>query len=166
MAARPEHNLQVQIRKWVRGHVPHPHVFLAFDRTAKQSALQHVFESRRGIRSGTPDVCLLHNGAAIWTELKAPDGVVSIAQKELHAEMDAAGFHVSVVRSVRAYAEDLLARHVTLLPLALERADAADRLLAAPGQRLGKKRPAKPFVAKPSAARMRKASAVRGRVMY
>lgn len=166
MAIGPEHKLQIALKRWTREHVPHPHVFMAFDRSRRQSPLQHIAEKNRGLRSGCPDCVLLHNGAAIWTELKAPDGVVSIAQKELHAEMDAAGFHVSVVRSVRAYAEDLLARHVGLLPLALERADAADRLLAAPGQRLGKKRPAKPFVAKPSAARMRKAAAVRGRVMF
>lgn len=166
MAKHPEANLQTQIRKWVRENVVAHHVFLAFDRSAKKTALQHIMEARKGQRSGTPDVCLLVEGAAIWTELKAPAGVLSVLQKELHAEMNIAGFHVSVIRSVRGYADDLVARHVHLRVAALERADALDRLLGAPALRLGKTALGKPRVLKPSPSRVRRAETIRQKVMF
>ncbi len=166
MAKHPEANLQVQIKRWVRENVVAPHVFLAFDRTSKKSALQHIMEARKGQRSGCPDVVLLVEGAAVWTELKARDGVLSALQKELHAEMDIAGFHVSVVRSVRAYADDLVARHIHLRLAALDRADALDRLLEGPGPRLGKKAPGKPRVLKLTAAMVRRGEKIRQRVMF
>jgi hypothetical protein len=166
MSAGPEHRLQIAIKKWTREAVPFPHVFLAFDRSAARSRLQHLHEKTRGARAGTPDVVLLWRGAAIWCELKAPDGVLSIHQTELHAEMALTGHHVSVVRSVRAYAEELAARQVPLGPLAMERADAADRTLSGPGQRLGRKAPAKPRPPKITVARLRKLEAVRGRTLF
>ena len=59
MSAGPEHRLQIAIKKWVREAVPFPHVFLAFDRSAARSPLQHLHEKTRGARAGTPDVVLL-----------------------------------------------------------------------------------------------------------
>jgi len=63
MSAGPEHRLQIAIKKWVREAVPFPHVFLAFDRSAARSPLQHLHEKTRGARAGTPDVVLLWRGA-------------------------------------------------------------------------------------------------------
>lgn len=158
MALGPEHKLQVAVKKWVRESVLAPHVFLAFDRTQKHSMLQHIAEKNRGVRAGTPDLCLLIGGAAVWTELKAPKGVVSDAQITLHQDMDRAGFVVSVVRSVREYADDLTARHVGLARGAVERADGLDRGLAqerpAPGGK-GRRKSSKPMREKPEASRIR-----------
>lgn len=166
MAIGPEHKLQIQIKKWVRESVLSPHVFLAFDRTRKFSMLQHIAEKNRGIRSGTPDVCLLVEGAAIWTELKAPKGVISDAQSDLHQDMARAGFVVSVVRSVREYADDLLARHVGIARGALERADGADRLLAAERPAPGGKGTRRAMKKKAAADKVRRMEAVRGRVLF
>lgn len=155
MALGPEHKLQVAVKRWVRESVLAPHVFLAFDRTAKHSPLQHIAEKNRGVRAGTPDLCLCVEGAAVWTELKAPKGVVSDAQLTLHQDMDRAGFVVSVVRSVREYADDLISRHVGIARGALERADGLDRMLAQERPSPGGKGRRKPMREKPEASRIR-----------
>lgn len=127
---QPEHALQVQIKKWTRENVFAPHVFLGFDRAAKQSPFQHIREKARGVEGGTPDVVLLVEGAAVWVELKAGKNGLSEHQVELHTRMASAGFAVGVCRTVEEYARELHARNVLLRPGAFERAQGADRTLA------------------------------------
>ena len=60
----------------------------------------------RGVRAGVPDMefhyCYAHGDYPLscFIELKAPKGVVSEAQKALHASLRAIGHHVSVCRSL------------------------------------------------------------------
>jgi len=98
--AAPEHNLQVQCLKFSRECIVTRHVFLAFDRSAKQSALQHVREKARGIRAGTPDVLVLVPGLAIWAELKVGRNEASVPQIECGVAILHAGHRWEVVRSV------------------------------------------------------------------
>ena len=132
MASSPEHRLQIAIKKWVRECVITPHVFLAFDRTRKTSAMQHIAEAARGVRAGTPDtVLLLPDGKSIWVELKWGKNTTSDRQDELHGEMRAIGHPVVVCRSVDEYACLLDIHHVTLSRLAMEIAAGLDRALIA-----------------------------------
>ena len=53
-----------------------------------------------GTRAGVPDILIIHAGQTYGLELKAPDGSVSPAQSECHADMRAAGARVAVAFSV------------------------------------------------------------------
>ena len=158
----PEHALQVAIKRWVRENVLRPHVWLAFDRTRKTSAMQHIAEANRGLRAGTPDTVLMIDGAAVWVELKAGRNTTSEQQDELHKEMAGVGFTVGVCWSVEQYAYELHARHIALRAGAFDRAQAADAKLAAPKVakkgRKGRAPKAKPEPSKLAAmARLRRA---------
>ena len=53
----------------------------------------------RGVIAGCPDVQILYRGHACFLELKAEDGRLSKAQKEIHAALAAAGCRVAVARN-------------------------------------------------------------------
>src|SRR5262245_40791987 len=45
------------------------------------SLLSGIFQKKRGVRPGLPDVFVLHRGRAIFLELKSRSGIASEAQK-------------------------------------------------------------------------------------
>lgn len=51
-------------------------------------------------KAGTPDLIIVHEGRALWIELKAPKGRLSDEQSECHALLDQAGAEIVVARSV------------------------------------------------------------------
>ena len=54
-----------------------------------------------GLHPGIPDLLLvLPHGASAWLEFKAPKGIVSPAQRDTHARLEAMGHRVAVVRSI------------------------------------------------------------------
>jgi hypothetical protein len=53
----------------------------------------------RGICAGVPDIVVLFRGAAHWIELKADDGVMSDAQRELCTALLWARCHYGVARN-------------------------------------------------------------------
>jgi hypothetical protein len=55
--------------------------------------------SARGVIAGCPDVQILYRGRAYFLELKAEDGRLSKAQKEIHGALIAAGCQVAVARN-------------------------------------------------------------------
>ena len=54
------------------------------------SRLSGIFQKKRGVRSGLPDVQVIWRGKPIFVELKSRAGVASKAQKQIRAEMLAA----------------------------------------------------------------------------
>jgi hypothetical protein len=70
------------------------------------SMLSGLFQKRRGVRSGLPDVLVLVRRAGstlvIFIELKSRRGVASKAQKQLRLEMLPAGAQWWMARSARA----------------------------------------------------------------
>jgi hypothetical protein len=66
------------------------------------SRISGLFQKRRGIKSGVPDLLCVHRGRPIFVELKSRAGVASKAQKQIRAEMLPAGATWWMARSARA----------------------------------------------------------------
>jgi hypothetical protein len=74
------------------------------------SRLSGVFQKRRGVRSGLPDVLVIFRQKPIFVELKSRAGVASKAQKQIRLEMLPAGADWWLARSARAA---LMALHLS-----------------------------------------------------
>ena len=74
------------------------------------SRISGVFQKRRGVRSGLPDVPVLYRGKPIFIELKSRRGVASKVQKQIRLEMLPAGASWWMARSARAA---LMALHLS-----------------------------------------------------
>jgi hypothetical protein len=66
------------------------------------SRLGGLFQKRRGVRSGLPDVLVLYRGRPIFVELKSRAGVATKAQKQVRVELLPAGASWWMARSARA----------------------------------------------------------------
>jgi hypothetical protein len=69
-----------------------------------------VFQKRRGVRSGLPDVLVIFRQKPIFVELKSRAGLASKAQKQIRLEMLPAGADWWLARSARAA---LMALHLS-----------------------------------------------------
>jgi len=65
------------------------------------SRLSGIFQKRRGVRSGLPDVQVIWRGKPIFIELKSRAGVASKVQKQVRLEMLLAGADWWLARSAR-----------------------------------------------------------------
>ena len=74
------------------------------------SRLSGIFQKRRGVRSGLPDVQVIWRGKPIFVELKSRAGVASKTQKKIRLEMLPAGADWWLTRSARAA---LMALHLS-----------------------------------------------------
>jgi hypothetical protein len=74
------------------------------------SRLSGIFQKRRGVRSGLPDVLVIRRGKPIFVELKSRAGVASKVQKQVRLEMLPAGADWWLARSARAA---LMALHLS-----------------------------------------------------
>jgi hypothetical protein len=74
------------------------------------SRLSGIFQKRRGVRGGLPDVLVIWRGKPIIVELKSRAGVASKAQKQIHAKLKPAGADWWLARSARAA---LMALHLS-----------------------------------------------------
>ena len=66
------------------------------------SPLSGMFQKRRGVRSGLPDVLVIFLQRPIFVELKSRRGVASKAQREIRLEMPPSGATWWMARSARA----------------------------------------------------------------
>jgi hypothetical protein len=66
------------------------------------SRVSGMFQKRRGVRSGLPDVLVISRGKSIFVELKSRRGVASKAQKQIRLEMLPVGATWWMARSARA----------------------------------------------------------------
>jgi hypothetical protein len=66
------------------------------------SVISGIFQKRRRVRSGLPDVLAIFNGRPIFLELKSRRGVASKVQKQIRTEMLPAGAVWWMARSARA----------------------------------------------------------------
>jgi hypothetical protein len=108
MSVRREWSLQSCIKWFVARAVAVEHEFACHDRGAARSALEHLHEASRGIRSGWPDTELLLNGGATFRcELKAPGNRVQdgSAQEHILSRLAAIGHPTTWVDGVIAYGE-------------------------------------------------------------
>jgi hypothetical protein len=66
------------------------------------SRVSGMFQKRRGVRSGLPDVLVISRGKPIFVELKSRRGVASKTQKQIRLEMLPVGAAWWMARSARA----------------------------------------------------------------
>jgi hypothetical protein len=74
------------------------------------SRLSGIFQKRRGVRSGLPDVQVIWRGRPIFVELKSRAGVASKAQKQIREKLTPAGADWWLARSAPAA---LMALHLS-----------------------------------------------------
>jgi hypothetical protein len=74
------------------------------------SRLSGIFQKRRGLRNGLPDVLVIWRGKPIFIELKSRAGVASNAQKQIRAKLKPAGADWWLARGARAA---LMALHLS-----------------------------------------------------
>jgi hypothetical protein len=168
MSRHPEANLQVMIVKFVRETVAMPFFFTSIDRTRKSSPGQHLREKARGMVSGTPDTLLVvPNKPAITVELKAVGGWPTERQEQVGAAISAAGGIWAWCDSVSGYCRILRNAGIQLPAhaeqLALRHDDTLARAAAKPkaAPKVGRAR-----AAKPSMGRIRRAEALRSKVLF
>lgn len=167
-----EHILQVALVRFVREAVSAPHEFMSFDRGKAAGQWSHMREKARGVKAGTPDVLLLVEGKApIWCELKAHGNKPTEQQIDMGNRLMAVGCWWSWVTSVSTFYEWIRSIGIELRAnaefLAMHADDGVLSKIAAAETKAGKApRSYKPVVAKPTAARLRKLNAVRGRVPF
>jgi hypothetical protein len=128
----PEHRLQEAIVTWCRNYITEPKVLLGFDRSKAQSARQHLFENRRGIVAGTPDMALLlHGRPGIFLELKSPVGTPNQNQRDLGERIGEVGHWWWIIKSVSELCEHLADMGVRLDGMARVSAQHMDAKLGA-----------------------------------
>ena len=66
------------------------------------SRISGIFQKKRGVRSGLPDVLVLYRGKLIFIELKSRRGVASKAQKQIRLELLPCGATWWMARSAPA----------------------------------------------------------------
>ena len=157
-----EHNLQVAVKKFCGEVITVPFLFLAFDRSRKQSQFQHMYEKARGVTAGTPDCLLMVRGSpGVWCELKFGKNPVTQSQERIGAQIQEVGRFWDVCRSVTEFHTLLLRAQIPLRSNSALIAEHRDRLLAAPriqaarvnGARGGRPKRAKPRVTLADVAR-------------
>ena len=112
--ATPERDLQRLIVSYVRRCCPHVILAATVNEQAGTGTVQQrmrfgQMRKLSGVLSGAPDLTLfLPGGRVLLVELKAPKGVMSDAQKDLHPRLAALGHVVCIVRSLEEMKEALV----------------------------------------------------------
>lgn len=165
-----EHVLQTHIRAFVRDAVAVDHEFLAFDRSAPRGQFSHMREKARGVRAGTPDTLLRVAGLPnLWWECKWGDNEPTPAQVDMGQRLHRLGDYWDWGTTVMEYRAFLVRCGVSLRANAEFLAMHADAAVASVIARAEAKvgRPSKRApVERPTAARIRKAEALRGRIPF
>jgi hypothetical protein len=72
--------------------IPVPHEFFAFDRSAKKSDKEHLWQAKRGVRKATPDTLLVcQGGRSIWFEFKAANNRPDADQRMMLTRLQTLG---------------------------------------------------------------------------
>jgi hypothetical protein len=97
----PEDQLAVSLAQALPYLLPSDAVFTAWDLSNAKNAIEGGRKKRMGCIAGWPDCSVWWRGRVVLLELKrAKRWKLSEAQQELHPRLAAAGFPVTVVRSV------------------------------------------------------------------
>ena len=128
--AQPEHQLQIQINKFVREMVACSHQFASHDRSPPRTPLQHAREKMRGTVRGWPDTeLLLSGGVTFRCELKAPGEYPNESQRVIGGRLRALGHPWAWANSVTEYLKAAREAGVPFHPNADLRAQDLDLVL-------------------------------------
>jgi hypothetical protein len=92
---------QIRLTKLLTQYLP-DNVFYSALSNAPRTAVAGYLARLRGVRSGLPDIIVVHDGRVIWVEMKSPAGVASKVQRQVCAELRAAGADTYLARSAEA----------------------------------------------------------------
>jgi hypothetical protein len=105
-SARQEWTEHILLAKLLNEYLDASQIFWSSLENKPRTALSGIFQKRRGVRSGLPDVLVMYRGTGgtivIFIELKSPRGRVSPVQQQVRAEMLRTGVRWHLARSARA----------------------------------------------------------------
>jgi VRR-NUC domain len=96
-----EFSEQVRLTKLLTQYLP-DNVFWSALSNAPRTALAGYLARLKGARSGLTDIIVVYDGRVIWVEMKSPAGVASKVQRQVCAELQAAGADWYLARSAEA----------------------------------------------------------------
>ncbi len=89
---RPEERLQRQVAQYLDACLPPEAVWW---HTPNQRGTRKKYEAQilkaLGVKPGVPDCIIIYRGRAIFIELKAPKGSLSVVQKDMRDRLTVAG---------------------------------------------------------------------------
>lgn len=97
---RPEQRLQITICNTLKQILTASTWFCHIPNGGWRSPVEAGIFKAMGVRSGAPDILLIHKGQAYFMELKAGSGELTDNQRECHTALRAAGAPVIVVRTL------------------------------------------------------------------
>lgn len=103
---RPEDQLQTEVASYLTAVMPRASWWTAtangawFGGDKTRRAIQAARMKRTGVKSGTPDIIICHDGRFLSIELKAGKGKQSDAQQEVEDAISVAGGGYAVCRSI------------------------------------------------------------------
>src|SRR5215472_393239 len=92
---------QIRLTQLLTQYLP-DNVFWSALSNAPRTAWAGYLARQRGVRSGLADIIVVHDGRVIWVEMKSPAGVASKVQRQVCAELRAAGAAYYLARSAEA----------------------------------------------------------------
>lgn len=98
-----ESQLQHACVMWFNATYRHQASLVHVPNQRQQSARQGAVWRGLGVVAGWPDLQVVAGGKILLIELKTTEGVLSKAQKDLHATLKAQGTDVLVVRSLEEF---------------------------------------------------------------
>lgn len=117
----PERDVQRAVVAFLRRALPAGSVVAAVPneergRAQTKEARARFGQARKmsGVVSGFPDLIVAIPGRVLFLELKAPKGVLSDAQRDLHPRIRALGHPVHIVRSIEDAEAAMIAEGVAL----------------------------------------------------
>ena len=99
MKLGPEDRIQISILEYLEAVAPHV-LFFAVPNEGRRSWTAAARHKLLGMVAGVPDLVLVHDGHALFFEVKAPDGRLRPAQKLFLETAAKAGAKTAVVRSI------------------------------------------------------------------
>lgn len=103
MPARPEDKIHRDILEYLRLVLPGAAINHAANEvglSGKQAERIVGKAKAMGMRPGWPDLEVIYQGRALFFEVKAPEGRVSLVQRQTQADLAANGALCAVVRSI------------------------------------------------------------------
>lgn len=98
--------IQIAIMDYLRLQFPSPqivhHCKIEINKRGKDIQIEIRNATRKGVVTGFPDIIVLPYSTIgpMFFEVKAPGNYPSTAQKSVHADLEALGYRIAVVRSI------------------------------------------------------------------
>lgn len=97
---RPEQALQIATASYLDLALPEDAVWFHPPNGGARSKAEAGIFKAMGVKAGVPDIIIIWRGRVIAIELKAPNGRLSTAQKDMHAYLTQAGAFVYTATDV------------------------------------------------------------------